>query len=184
MASSDQGQDSFGRYAAQAASTGEFLRLERGHDRADDFLPLDSLIGGVALRALCGEKPFSVKGVDDTGARGRAATLHLEGLTGEERALLEELFSLEQQRSRGSWSLPETVPARLGRLHFPAHLQQHSRFFHESVEVDAYRSVALAASSEALLAHMVLDPLFSSLYEPFALRSGRAYSRFFPKATL
>jgi hypothetical protein len=30
-----------------------------------------------------------------------------------------------------------------------------------------------------MLAHTVLNPLFSSLYEPFALRSGRAYSRFF-----
>jgi len=71
------------------------------------------------------------------------------------------------------------VHAKLGRLHFPAHLEQHGRFFHESVEVDSYRSVALAASPEALLAYTALEPLFSSLYEPLALRSGRAFSPYY-----
>src|SRR5215217_8264864 len=179
MASSSQEQKSFGRTVAEVTSAGELLDLERAHARAEYFHPLDSLVGGVAIRALGGERPFSGEGIVETGARGRVTTLRLEGLRDEERALLEELFSLEKQSSRGSWSLPETVPVKLGRLHFPAHLEQHSRFFHESVEVDSYRSVALAASPEALLAHVALEPLFSLLYEPFALRSGRAYSRFF-----
>jgi len=179
VASTDQGRESFGQVAAQATSPGEFLELERAHDLADGFLPLDSVIGTVAIRALCGERPFSVDGASENGARGRAATLCLGGLTGEERALLEELFSLEKQRSRGSWSLPETVPVKLGRLHFAAYLRQHGRFFHESVEANTYQSVALAASPEAPLVHAVLNPFFFSLYEPFALRSGHAYSRFF-----
>jgi hypothetical protein len=72
-------------------------------------------------------------------------------------------------------SLPETVRVRLGRLHFPAHLQEHGRYFHESVETDYYRSVALAASPESLLTHAVLDPFFSSLYEPFMLRTDSAF---------
>jgi hypothetical protein len=175
VASFGQGQESFGRLALQAASAGELLELERARDRAKDFLPLDSLIGRVAIRALCGERPFSVKGVDKNGAPGRTATLRLKGLSGEKRLFLEELFSLEKQKSRGSWSLPETVRVRLGRLHFPAHLQEHGRYFHESVETDYYRLVALAASPEALLAHVILDPFFSSLYEPFMLRTDSAF---------
>ena len=130
--------------ALQAASARELLELERARDRAKDFLPLDSLTGRVAIRALCGERPFSVKGVEETGASGRTVTLHLKGLSSEKRLFLEELFSLEKQKARGSWWLPETVRVRVGRLHFPAHLQQHGRFFHNSVENDSYQSVALA----------------------------------------
>jgi len=161
--------------ALQAASARELLELERARDRAKDFLPLDSLSGRVMIRALCGERPFSVKGVEETAASGRTVTLRLKGLSGEKRLFLEELFSLEKQKARGSWSLPETVRVRVGRLHFPAHLQHHGRFFHESVETDSYQEVALAASPEALLAHVIVEPFFSSLYEPFTLRSGRAF---------
>src|SRR5215211_6557306 len=159
----------------QTVSAGELLELERARDRTKDFLPLDSLTGRVAIRALRGERPFSVEGVEETGVSGRTVTLRLKGLSGEKRLFLEELFPLEKHKARGSWSLPETVRVRVGRLHFPAHLQEHGRFFHESVETDSYQSVALAASPEALLAHAVLEPFFSSLYEPFTLRSGRAF---------
>ena len=100
MASFGQGQESFGRLALQAASARELLELEHARDRAKDFLPLDSLTGRVAIRALCGERPFSVKGVEETGASGRTVTLRLKGLSGEKRLFLEELFSLEKQKSR------------------------------------------------------------------------------------
>ena len=43
------------------------------------------------------------------------------------------------------------------------------------MESDGYWSISSEATSEALFAHTVMDPLFSSLYEPFALRSGRAF---------
>src|SRR5215218_9359043 len=159
----------------QTVSASELLELEHAYDRTKDFLPLASLTGRVAIRALRGERPFSVEGVEESGASGRTVTLRLKGLSGEERLFLEELFSLEKQKSRGSWSLPETVRIRLGRLHFPAHLQQHGRFFHDSVDIVSYRSVALIASPESLLAHAVLEPFFSSLYEPFALRTDSAF---------
>jgi hypothetical protein len=51
----------------------------------------------------------------------------------------------------------------------------YGRFFHESVESDGYWSISSEATPEALFAHTVMEPLFSSLYEPFALRSGRAF---------
>src|SRR5215212_9897447 len=102
----------------QTASAGELLKLEHAHDRTKSFSHLDSLSGRVAIGALRGERPFSVQELDETGTWGRIATLHLRDLSDEERSVLQELFSLEKQKSRGNWSLPETLPARLGRLHF------------------------------------------------------------------
>lgn len=43
------------------------------------------------------------------------------------------------------------------------------------MESDGYWSISSEAIPEALFAHTVMDPLFSSLYEPFVLRSGRAF---------
>jgi hypothetical protein len=172
----DPKEESFGRLAARAASPQALLDAEEAHGRAEGFAALDSLIGKLTLRALRGETIFSVEGVDETSASGRVATLRLGDLSDEERVLLEDWFSKENQQARGTWSMPEKIAGRLGRLHFPYHLREHERFFHESVESDVYYSISTAASSEALLVHTVLDPLFSSLYEPFRLRSGRAFS--------
>ena len=173
----DPKEESFGRLAARAASPQALLDAEEAHGRAEGFAALDSLIGNLTLRALRGETLFSLEGVDEIGVAGRMVTLRLGGLSDEERKLLEDRFSLENQQARGTWSMPEKIAAGLGRLHFPYHLREHGRFFHESVESEAYGPVSTAASPEALLVHTVLDPLFSSLYEPFRLRSGRAFSR-------
>jgi hypothetical protein len=172
----DPKEESFGRLATRAASPQALLDAEEAHGRAKGFAALDSLIGKLTFRALRGETLFSVEGVDEIGVAGRMATLRLGGLSSEERELLEDRFSLENQQARGNWSLPEKIGGGLGRLHFPHHLREHGRFFHESVESDANWPVSTAASPEALLVNSVLEPLFSSLYEPLRLRSGRAFS--------
>lgn len=109
------------------------------------------------------------------GLTGRSATLRLSGLTNDEKQLMADLFSLKKQQARGSWSSQAKIAGRLGRLHFSHHLMKHGKYFHESVESDTYRSVSAEASPEALLAHTVLDPMLSSFYEPFVLRSSRAF---------
>jgi hypothetical protein len=172
----DPKEESFGRLAARAASPQALLDAEEAHGRAEGFAALDSLIGRLTLRALRGETLFSVEDVDEIGVEGRMATLRLGGISDEERELLEDRFSLENQQARGTWSTPEKIAGGLGRLHFPYHVREHGRFFHTSVKSDAYGPVSTAASPEALLVHTVLEPLFSSLYEPFRLRSGRAFS--------
>jgi hypothetical protein len=165
-------RDGFGKLAAAAWSNGELLRLESEHGRAEGLYDLDRLVGGLAIRLLNGEMPFSLDGSDPDPRR--MATLRLSGLSEEQERLVRDTFSLERQQARGSWSLPEKSSARLGLLHFPAHLRAADRFFHDAVEGPPYVSVATAASPEAVLAQTILVPLLASFYEPFALRSGRA----------
>ena len=145
------------------------------HGRAEGFAALDALIGRLALRSLSDEVPFRIEGTDETRSTGRMATIRLGGLDDEERLVLDESFSLEKQQARGSWSSQAKITGSLGHLHFPHHLRTYGRFFHESVESDGYWSISSEATPEALFAHTVMDPMFSSLYEPFALRSGRAF---------
>ena len=159
----DPKEESFGRLAARAASPQALLDAEEAHGRAESFAALDSLIGNLTLRALRGETLFSLEGVDEIGVAGRMATLRLDGLSEEERKLLEDRFSLENQQARGTWSMPEKIAGGLGRLHFPHHLREDGSFFHESVESGAYGPISTSASPEALLVHTVLDPLFLSL---------------------
>ena len=170
----DRKEESFGSLASRATMPLEFFEAEVVQGHAEGFVALDTLVGRLALRSLSGEVPFYVES-DDARATGRPATLHLRDLNDEERQVLGELFSIEKQQARGSWFSQAKIAGRLGHLHFPHHLIEHGRFFHESVESDSYRSVSAEASPEALLAHTVLDPMFSSLYEPFILRSGRAF---------
>lgn len=167
-------EESFGKLVLETATPLELLEAETAYGRSEVFAALDALIGRLALRSLRGEIPFHVEG-EDTRATGRPATLRLSGLSDEERRVLDNLLSLEKQQTRGSWSSLAKFDGRLGRLHFPHHLTEHGRFFHESVESDTYRPVSAEASPEALFTHTVLDPMFSSLYEPFVLRSGRAF---------
>lgn len=166
-------RDGFGKLAAEASSTGELLRLEREHGRTEDLSDLDHLIGELAIRLLNGETPFWLDGDNSLDPR-RMATLRLSGLSEEQERSVRDTFSLERQQACGSWSLPEKSSARLGLLHFPAHLRAADRFFHDAVEGPPYVSVATAASPEAVLAQAVVVPLLASFYEPFALRSGRA----------
>lgn len=170
----DRKEESFGRLASRTSTPLELLEAETSHGRAEALAALDALVGRLALRSLHGEVVFYVEG-DNIRAPGRSATLRLSGLTEEEGQVLDDLFSLEKQQARGSWSSQAKIAGRLGRLHFPHHLMKHGKYFHESVESDSYRSVSAEASPEALLAHTVLGPMFSSLYEPFVLRSGRAF---------
>jgi hypothetical protein len=164
-------RDGFGKLVAGAPSNGELLRLESEHGRAEGLHDLDRLVGGLAIRLLDGEMPFSLDGGDPDPRR--MATLRLSGLSEEQERLVTETFSLEHQQARGTWSLSEKSSAKLGLLHFPAHLRTADRFFHDAVEGPPYASVATASSPEAVLAQTIIVPLFVSFYEPFALRSGR-----------
>ncbi len=171
----DSKKASFGRLAQGATEPHQLLEAEAAHGRVEGFAALDALIGRLTLRSLSGEVPFRIEGDDEARSTGRMATIRLGGLDDEERLVLDDSFSLEKQQARGSWSSQAKITGRLGRLHFPHHLREHGRFFHESVESDGYWSISSEATPEALFAHTVMDPLFSSLYEPFVLRSGRAF---------
>lgn len=184
MANSSPGQGTFGREASRLCTAAELLDLECTHGKDAAFESLDLLVGTLALRSLRGETPFTV--VTKEGRDAATSTtlppwravpgsrMSIEGLSPAERELVVERFSLEHQQARGSWWVPELPGAATGMLHFPHHLRRHGRFFHDAVGEDRTRFDE--GSAEGLLAHTLMQPLMSGLYEPFALRSGRAFA--------
>ncbi len=159
----------FGRRAAKASSAAELLELEREDGRAERFEMVDRLTGEILVAALRGERPLSTES-------GDLSILRLKGITPEQKELLEELFSLEKQQSRGTWSLAETVTAKVGIIHFAANLSQFGRFAHAAAADDRHR-ISLAGSPEAPYCNAVLEPLFEALYEPFGMRAGQAANK-------
>ena len=171
----DSREASFGRLAQGATGPQELLETEAAHGRAERFAALDALVGRLAIRSLSGEVPFRIEGTEEALSTGRSATIRLGGLDDDERLVLDDQYSLDKQQARGSWSSQNKIAGRPGYLHFPHHLRTFGKFFHQSVESAGSWSISSEATSEALFAHTVMDPLFSSLYEPFTLRSGRAF---------
>jgi len=154
---------SFGRVAQSVRTAQELLDLEHEQGLSEMFADLDSLLGRRVVRALKGDRLISV------GGHPAAPTLELEDTTRREREMLDELFSLDGQRSRGAWWLPEQVSARCGVIHFWAIFRECARFAHNFAIEERY-NVAVEDSPEAVFIHTVLNPLFLALYEPFSLR--------------
>lgn len=142
----------------------ELLDYEHEQGVAERFAKLDSLIGRVLVRTLRGERSLS-----GGGHRVHDPIFMLEGTTPTERELLDEFFSLERQRKRGAWWVPEQVRAMMGVINFPAILSERGRFAHSYATQERYVTTA-KNSPETVLIHAVLNPLFSALYEPFGLR--------------
>jgi hypothetical protein len=162
-------QESFGAHIARGGSTKKLLEREREAGCHDRSSRLDNLTGEVLTAALRGGKPLSVEIFSEVLDAKGGATLRLAGLSGEQRALLGESFSVENQQSRGTWSLPETVSSKIGVLHFSATFEEHGRFAHTVAYEDRHK-ISLARSAEAVYYHALLEPLFEAIYEPFALR--------------
>lgn len=162
------GSEGFGRGAADTTSAAQLLELELENGRAARFETLDLLTGEVFVEALRGGKPVTVEGTEPH-RRGRPGTLRITNASTQQRDLLDENFSVERQQSRGTWSLPDTVTAKVGVVHFASNLTRYERFAHGTTVEDRYK-VSLASSPDALYFYSVLEPLFDSVYEPFALR--------------
>lgn len=123
-------QESFGAHIARGNSLKKFLELERESRHHERFAGLDELTGEVLTAALRGGRPLSVEVFGERLDAKDGGELRLSGLSNEQRAFLEERFSVENQQSRGTWSLPETVSAKIGVVYFPANLREHGRFSH------------------------------------------------------
>lgn len=160
--------ESFGRRAASSGSVAELLKTEAEAERAERFIALDRFTGELVVAAMQGDRPISVEPGHPRTQRHQGV-LRVEGISPQQRGLIEERFSVEKQQSRGMWSLPETVTVKMGVAHFAANFGQFGRFAHTAIAEDLHK-VSLGGSPEALYYHAVLEPLFEALYEPFALR--------------
>jgi hypothetical protein len=151
---------------------GILIRGERpeailGHEReAGAELPypqLDALTSEVVLSALGGAR-VAVVTRDD-----RADILSMPVLQETERQQVGEIFGYEAQQRRGAWFLPEDGAVRTGYANLPFHFVQYSRFASGAARDDVAKP-AFKNQPEALYFWAVLDPLFSALFRPLALR--------------
>src|SRR5215208_7571887 len=101
--------ESFGRLARKAHSPTELLELEHTHGRYERFAEFDILVGEIFVRSLRGERLLVAASSDEIKDPWGNDVLHFEGITAQQRARLEESFSLNKQQSRGTWSLPDEV---------------------------------------------------------------------------
>lgn len=139
------------------------VQLERDHPPAAELRRADVITDGLVIAALSGERVMSLK--EDKPHQA----LTLLTLAAEDRAFLAASFSLASQQVRGAWFLPEEESVTAGLANLPHYFSRYPRFaigaaYSEGGKVD-FRS-----SPESLYFWAVLEPLFSTLFLPLALR--------------
>ena len=87
--------------------------MEEAEGQAARFKKADELVGRLVVRALNGER------VVNSRKDGKHAVLELAKLSGADRQVLNDTFSLAQQQARGAWFLPEQASIGFGILNFP-----------------------------------------------------------------
>ena len=98
--------------------------MEEAEGQAVRFKKVDELVGRLVVRALNGER------VVNSRKDGKHAVLELAKLSGAERQVLNDIFSLAQQQAHGAWFLPEQASIRFGILNFPSQLRELSSSRH------------------------------------------------------
>lgn len=156
--------DSFGRMTLQAPSVATLIDLEHREGRAERFAVLDSLIAGLLIRSLRGERIVTM-----TENEVYENTVTINGLSSEQREFLSVSFGLEQQHSRGAWFVPEKVSLSAGAANFACFLMQGFRFPHALAALERGK-VLLKTSPDAIFLWSVLGPMFEKLLYPFEIR--------------
>lgn len=156
---------SFGRQAVNLEDIDALLSLEQTYQRADHFAAIDELVGDLISRVLRGQRIATL-------TRDNLGVTHIsiQELSAQQRATLDEIFTIERQQARGAWFLPETASLKSGFINLPAIAESHGRFF-DDIVLDERGTVVLADSSDAVLLWSIINPLFSTLFLPFELRS-------------
>ncbi len=156
----------FGKFAAQAGSESELLRLERESNSSWRFADLDKLVGEIIVRALQGDRPL----VNESSRDDRSPyIMRLSGLNEGQHAILTERYDRQKQQTHGTWWVPRAHKLKLGVIHYAAHMQDHPRVAHTAAKWDCHW-VDLTSSPDAVFATVILEPFFERVYEPFALR--------------
>jgi hypothetical protein len=162
-----------------------FLSLEQVHGRSERFTELDSILDTILIRTLSGKHIVQRIETKDT-----PDTISIPGLMPDERRYIDTTFAVEKQQSRGSWFFPETVSIKAGIINLPNYYHQnhsvdstgigdwgeyiskrqgYSRFAGTLVQEDRGRA-RLLGNPHAVLLWAILEPLFETLFLPFALR--------------
>ena len=158
---------SFGDRARDLPSSADLVALERERGRADHFQAIDTVVCGLMIRALRGERVARLARTE------RGDQLEIAGVPEELRSAMRDALQLETQRSRGAWFLPETVPISLRSLVFPAIFREAPRYAH-TLAAEERGKVALSGNADAMVIWSVLQSFSDVLLAPVFLRGDKS----------
>jgi hypothetical protein len=155
--------ESFGLRAVALSDPGALLALEAREGKGELFADADALVAYIQVRALKGGTTVKVE-------RGRHAdSVSIVGLEPRLEGVVDDLYAVANQHSRGAWFLPEKASIKVGLINLPSLFAQHPRFATGLAWQENVR-VLLADSPTAVLLWAVLEPFFEQLLVPFELR--------------
>lgn len=159
--------ESFGRRASALSDPGLLIEREVREGKATLFAEVDALLADVVVRALRGEITVNVE-------QGRRMdSVSIVGLDRRLEDVLDNLFAMANQRSRGAWFLPEKIKLIAGMANLPSLFSMHPRFA-TGLAWDERGRFLLADSPASVFLWAVLVPLFDQLFLPFQLRGHMA----------
>jgi hypothetical protein len=156
----------FGLELRSIASIEDGLALEATTDRGRQFLSVDSLLKELLESALQGVRVAKLIRDDVRGAQVSILILKESS-----QDLLNEMFAVHRQQSRGAWYLPDSVSLKLGLANLVAHFQAQPRFALGIVSEER-ASVALSTSPDVLCLWALVERFFD-LLSAGRRRSGR-----------
>ena len=157
----------FGHALRAAPGIDAALEIEASSSRTSSFNDVEMVLAGLAVRAARGERVVRVVPQDELDR------VEVYGIPDQLRDVLDRIFRLEAQQTRGAWFLPETVAIRASAVNLPHYFQHHARFAHTLASEERGKA-ALSGSSEAMVLWSGLEPLFATLMLPLTLRAEKA----------
>lgn len=142
------------------------LRLEKERSLDPALQIADSVTTKLVRAALAGERLIELQ---DGTPYDRVVFL---GLSEEDKSSLVGQFALEAQQQRGAWFLPEEARVSAGLANLGHYLTHYPRFA-VGCAYGGIGKVDFRHSPLSLFLWAVLEPLFSTLFRPFALRGPR-----------
>lgn len=142
------------------ASPQEAMWAEEQRDGPNsDFAAIDSLVDRLLRRFLSGD------------ALVRQVSGRIEVVLGsEDRDFVSNHYSLQVQRARGAWHIPDDLKIGAGILNLASNLRLHPRYS-MTLAQDQTNKVSSASSSDHVLLWSTIEPTIRHLIEPIAIRS-------------
>lgn len=148
------------------SSPADVLDAEQQAGRDALFAQHEALLWRVLSRACAGDRVLTVT----YGKRGERDVVEVLGLDAAEEAFVQEHHSLARQEARGAWFLPQDVSLKPGLANLGWYMKSQSGFAMNAVR-DEVAKCDLRANHHALLVWALINPFFTDLLAPIALRS-------------
>lgn len=153
------------RSTLSSGTAAALLEAEKAAGKHGTFEALDAFLAS-ALRQAASRAPVVVP---DWG-QGTTATIRLEGLSPDDRALVERDYQLEVQEGRGAWFLQKRDTVKFGWANYPAIEATGVRFPVNSAR-DQSAKVSFQDEPDALATWALVAPMFADLLAPLDART-------------